>query len=953
MESSYAGDAAFFDSEEEDQGPNLKGEYNRGTTPPSHRSAAKQSQIGNPSAGSSTTSGHYSSDSNMSKTKETPSRDAFDSTFSRARSPSARTRTPSGSSHRYSDSFDSEDSGDSRSGSPTRSRRAVRKGNAGDSGRRFDSGTSRDSRPSTFRSVNSSGYGRTNKKGPQKTQQKKGRGRGRANSNASSAQNTPRGGNETTRRMLSAKGHTINRIRNEYEVLKSKHDELQREFKLQKELHRKNNRELDRYTKQEESLPTIMKSQNSELEHYRKKCQAYRDKERQKDQQLKQYNDKLNRTEDELKRARNILENKGLKERSELQKERDGLEEKLQEKERKLEDLEKYLKNVKKNQRYEKRDWKSCEREYKGQIEHLNDDNEKLQLQLREKEKELEIKNIYSNRIVKPPGRLRTTSMSPNSLRPMMIHKSTTTDEIKLSPKAPVDTRRASSADDAAALDSSRFKSPREDRYKRKAEEQRQKSRERTEEVVETKQEERKELSEHERILMDLDSGVKKPEEKKPSKVEEDDDETMRILRQLDSNSVVKGNSQRQPTDEERRREEERKREEKRRQEEAERRNREEEERRRKEEENKKPQWLKGPTTTTTNTTSSSVTSSTGYTPSAFSSNTAPMRGPVAARVGAGQTQQHKAATSKLPWLAANSPVHKPEQERKEKEELEANISNGVTNSPRQAPTLNTSEDEEDYPFFGSKPANNTKPAPKATNKFAVQSVKDLQKYSAARASPTDGRSAKEREEQEAKEAEERHRKDLLLARMRDIDDGKKPDSGKSQRTYNHTDPVKNMHNGLPSHPEVNKQRRKSIEDDLTFGSYAPSFTNGATKPAAKGPAKKKNPFFDNDNDSDSGFKLSPKHSPQRAAKKNSLMADLFGNGSDKSDSQSRSSFGEETIFSSSTKAKPVADSGVYPWEKKVEVGQGNGGNKPKNGGLPPQKSYSDDFDDDIEEMTL
>lgn len=46
--------------------------------------------------------------------------------------------------------------------------------------------------------------------------------------------------------MLSAKGHTINRIRNEYEVLKSNHDELQREFKLQKELHRKNTRELEK-----------------------------------------------------------------------------------------------------------------------------------------------------------------------------------------------------------------------------------------------------------------------------------------------------------------------------------------------------------------------------------------------------------------------------------------------------------------------------------------------------------------------------------------------------------------------------------------------------------------------------------------------------------------------------------------------------------------------------------
>ena len=175
--------------------------------------------------------------------------------------------------------------------------------------------------------------------GFQKSPPKKGRGRGRANSNASSAQNTPRGGSmsETTRRMLSAKGHTISRLRNEYEVLRLKHEELEREFRLQKQLHRKNERELDRFTKQEESLPQVMKAQNSELEHYRKKCQTYRDKERQKDQQLKQYNEKLNRTEDELKRARSILENKGLKERADLQRERDALEDKLQDKERRLE----------------------------------------------------------------------------------------------------------------------------------------------------------------------------------------------------------------------------------------------------------------------------------------------------------------------------------------------------------------------------------------------------------------------------------------------------------------------------------------------------------------------------------------------------------------------------------------------------------------------------------------
>ena len=158
MTSTYAGDA-FFDSDNEDQGPNLTGEYNRGNTPPAHNLIKP---TGNPSAGSST-SGHFSSDSppNMSKTNGTTSRYS-----SRSRSPSSRTRTPSGSTYRYSDSFDSEASGDSRRSSPTRSRRGRGGGkrkSGGDTARRFDSGTSRDSRL-TFRSTNSSVYGKTNKK---------------------------------------------------------------------------------------------------------------------------------------------------------------------------------------------------------------------------------------------------------------------------------------------------------------------------------------------------------------------------------------------------------------------------------------------------------------------------------------------------------------------------------------------------------------------------------------------------------------------------------------------------------------------------------------------------------------------------------------------------------------------------------------------------------------------
>lgn len=242
--------------------------------------------------------------------------------------------------------------------------------------------------------------------------------------------------------------------------------------------------------------------------------------------------------------------------------------------------------------------------------------------------------------------------------------------------------------------------------------------------------------------------------------------------------------------------------------------------------------------------------------------------------------------------------------------------------------------------------------------------------------------SDKSSQEQAAKEAEERRKKDELLAKMRQIDDGGKPDSGRSRKSYSHTDPVKNMHNGLPSHPDgTNKPRKNSSDDDLTFGSYAPSFTvSGGPKTASnKSTPKKKNPFFDNDDASDGGFGGSPKQSPKRVAagaKKTNLMADLFGTGSsdksdnpssnsEKSDFPSRSSFGEDNIFSSTTKAKPLADTGSYPWEKKVTASEGNNNNKPpvQNGGggaFGGQKSsgrgvtsFSDDFDDDLEEMTL
>ncbi|XP_066284510.1 lebercilin-like isoform X1 [Branchiostoma lanceolatum] len=169
---------------------------------------------------------------------------------------------------------------------------------------------------------------------------------------------------------------------------------------------------------------------------------------------------------------------------------------------------------------------------------------------------------------------------------------------------------------------------------------------------------------------------------------------------------------------------------------------------------------------------------------------------------------------------------------------------------------------------------------------------------------------------------EEQRKKALLLARLKAIDQGENPDevsvqngpvrepkrrssigsrsnSGKSQKEWNFRKPDQNLHNGLPSHKD---------EDDLTFGGYAPTFGTRKTKEPAK-----KNASVIQFND-----EFAPKKQDAGQNKSN-LMESLFGETEQKPD-RKQSSFGEDDIFSSSTKAKPVKDRSAYPWEKEVNV---------------------------------
>ncbi|XP_071506950.1 uncharacterized protein [Diadema antillarum] len=993
------GDAdSFFDFDgDRDQKPALKGEYNRGSTPPSWlkssphppNSDSKHSKKSDPSSSSPvhsrpSTSGNFTAESDaMSRRKDSPYSNSYGSrSRSRSRSPSYRRSTRGKSRSRsrspsYSDSFDSEDSRqDSRRASPVRTKKSTRGRNTTTTNRNSHSNTSKDSR-SSYRSYATT-YTRSTKILKKAPPKKKG-GRGGRSQSVSTVQQSPRS-TEVTRRMLSAKGHTINRLRSDFDELQRKYDDAVRELKLVKQLQRRQEVALSKFEDSEEQLPQLLRNHAAEVDSLRERLRRAQDKERERDRRLKERNEEINRLTDEVKKLRRISEDKHLLDRDKLQRKVDRLTDSVDEKDKKIQELERYVDHMKKNHRHETDQTRHQDKELRRRVIQLDEENQSLKYQLREKEKELDIRNIYSNRIMKPHGKLN--SISPPPIRPLKQTRATSNDDLKKTKQTPhpPPAKRSSSAEEKRKSDPE--PSPRAKPVK-------------AEEKKVAPPPPKRELSEHEKILLELDAGSK-PLSQPPNK-------EVDILKQLDA-----GIKKRERADEDagRRREREALEEKRRLEREEEERRRAEEEKRKqreKEEEERKRREENERNAHETDTFKPSFTSSQRDSPDApyrpsFSNNAKnsgvaggqkPVFGAALNRAGGekdsfGTGVGRRGEDKKPLWLMSDSAGPKQgtatvifgERERKQKEEEAAHKKSSTfvtTNNAPKTPTFDDDDDdsdEADIPFFGSKPKA---PAPsKASNSFAVNSVRDLQRYSSNRAGSAgkpdsredDERRRKEEEEEMANQrrkqkeeserlAEERRKKDLLLAKMKEIDTGK-PDSRGSKKEYKFPPPVENLHNGKPSHPDLlgspssGGKQRKAAEESSTFGGYAPSF--GRRAAAGDKPAAKKGGLFDDDDDDD--FFSTPK--VNQSDKKADLISNLFS-GSDSPNapaSKNRSSL-EGTVFSTSTKAKPVADSAALPWEKTTPKGPISQPNKPNGISVNVPNSSFDDFDDDIEEVIL
>lgn len=178
-------------------------------------------------------------------------------------------------------------------------------------------------------------------------------------------------------------------------------------------------------------------------------------------------------------------------------------------------------------------------------------------------------------------------------------------------------------------------------------------------------------------------------------------------------------------------------------------------------------------------------------------------------------------------------------------------------------------------------------------------------------------RQKKEAFDNDAKAQEDRRKKDALLARLRDIDEGKPKDNQTTnfspnydtgsntstptskKSTYSFTKPIENLHNGKPSHedntlPYLEKQKRQRASVQDSEG-YNPSFGSNSASKSRRNSLEKDSP------------------SKGKGKNKSNLLNDLFGKKEESSDPVVVDDGSGEDFFI--TRKKPDK-AGAFPWDE-------------------------------------
>nr|ACA57883.1 Leber congenital amaurosis 5-like (predicted) [Plecturocebus moloch] len=202
-------------------------------------------------------------------------------------------------------------------------------------------------------------------------------------------------------RILSARLHKIKGLKNELADMNHKLEAILTENQFLKQLQLRHLKAIGKYENSQNNLPQIMAKHQNEVKNLRQLLRKSQEKERTIYRKLRETDSQLLKTKDALQALQKLSEDKNLAEREELTHKLSITTTKMEANDKKIQSLEKQLRlNSRAFSRQlaiENRKTLAAQTATKT----LQVEVKHLQQKLKEKDRELEIKNIYSHRILK------------------------------------------------------------------------------------------------------------------------------------------------------------------------------------------------------------------------------------------------------------------------------------------------------------------------------------------------------------------------------------------------------------------------------------------------------------------------------------------------------------------------------------------------------------------------
>ncbi|CAL9692337.1 unnamed protein product [Knipowitschia caucasica] len=208
-----------------------------------------------------------------------------------------------------------------------------------------------------------------------------------------------------TKRMLSARLLKINELRNALTELQQRTNELQKENRVLRQLQLRQEKALHRYDDTESEISQLISRHSNEIHVLRERLRRTQERERTVERRLKESEEQLTKSQATVARLKKLVNQQDLGQRDELSRKLDEEKGLRQEAERKIKELERSIElSISSFQRQlvsEKKRTLAAQEVVRS----VQEEQERLTNKLKEKDRELDVKNIYSNRLLKPSQR--------------------------------------------------------------------------------------------------------------------------------------------------------------------------------------------------------------------------------------------------------------------------------------------------------------------------------------------------------------------------------------------------------------------------------------------------------------------------------------------------------------------------------------------------------------------